>query len=46
MGSSLPRHNAREMMRQTEKSQKKTRKKKTKGRLQVSTKKYRNNNSI
>ena len=43
MGSSLPRHGARVKTRHKDKT-KKNKKKKTKGRLQVSTKKYRNNN--
>ena len=44
MGSSLPRHGARVRTKTQEKEQKQQQKKKTKGRLQVSTKKYRNNN--
>ena len=44
MGSSLPRHGARIRTKTQEKEPKKKKKKNTKGRLQVSTKKYRNNN--
>ena len=45
MGSSLPRHGARVRTKTQEKEQKQKQKQKTtKGRLQVSTKKYRNNN--
>ena len=43
MGSSLPRHGARVRTKTQEKEQKK-KQRKTKCRLQVSTKKYRNNN--
>ena len=45
ISSSLPRHDAKDQ-NDRHKRDRERRKEKTKGRLQVSTKKYRNNNSI
>ena len=46
MGSNLPNHDAKDQKDRHNRDREKEKTKKTKGRLQISTEKYRNNNSI